>query len=96
MEKYYDARGSFSSKRSDILSDLSNATPVLKEARGLRKIIPKYLVAMSVKAKKKEHGKLTHGYMRHLALGGSTMATFPGTVWDKVKKKRRLRNLGEK
>jgi hypothetical protein len=96
MEKHNDPRSGTRAQRGDILSDFPDAAPVLKEAKGLRKIIPKYLIAMSVKAKKKEHGKLSHGYMRHLALGGSTMSTFPGTVWDKVKKKRRLRNLGEK
>lgn len=58
----------------------------------LRKIIPKFVAGLTIKSKKKELGadKLTHGYMRHIALGGSPMATFPGTKWNKTKKKRQL------
>jgi hypothetical protein len=59
----------------------------------LRHIITRALVGPVIKAKKKEAGgALTHGAMRHYALGGSPMATFSGTKWDAKRKKRVLRS----
>jgi hypothetical protein len=62
----------------------------------LRNIIPRALNSIVIKAKKKElNGPLTHGAMRHYALGGSPVTNAFGTRWDKEKKKRVLKKLGE-
>jgi len=63
----------------------------------LIKRLNKFIVSYSVRHKKAQAGgKLSHGTMRHLALGGSPLSMQQGTKWNPQAKKRQLKGFGDK